>query len=282
MPTRLDRPRPPGFSRRARHRLIFRVSAEEQAHVQEKHGFAIGTFCETQAEVLAALAEPGVSGLVWELSSKVPRLPEAIPAAIGVAAQRIPLLVRADYSSSNMREIVALASVAAQLRVSLCNFDDLADDLTGMIADPPETNAEQMIIKTVAPRLDALVRHIIVVAAIIGKRRTHVTDVAHLTGLNERTLEWRFRAVGGPTPTKVLGWMVALHTMWRLEVLGWSVKRAADAAHFRDAAALSNYMYGHFGARPRRALELGGSSYWLGRFIALWNSAKSSETSRAG
>ena len=94
-------------------------------------------------------------------------------------------------------------------------------------------------------------------AALVGDRRTSVNELAHSCGLAKRTLEWRLAASGRPTARTVLGWMTALHAVWRMEVLGWSPKRAASEGRFGSSELFAGYVKRHAGGRPL-ALVRGG------------------------
>jgi hypothetical protein len=59
--------------------------------------------------------------------------------------------------------------------------------------------------------------------------------------------------------------MLTLHTIWRLDVLGWSLKRAAAVAGMLEARRLAEYVWRHTSVRPGKLLSNGGFNTTLER-----------------
>jgi hypothetical protein len=253
---------------RTNRRLLLWLSVDERIRVQAALGSTVGIFCDSYSDVVAAANSGNIDAIVWELS-RAHQQAEPLQSALGDLARSVPTLLRADLMSTSVRQITALAAVASDLRISLsAGGDDLVEDIRALLVTQATTSAEHAIIRRLLPAVAALGPEIVVGAAVLGKRRRHVGELASVIGRTERTLEWRLRTAHAPTPGTVLGWMVSLHSLWRLEISCWPVKRAAHTAGFKDSSTLSNYLKYHLGVRARSALRLGGFWYWLEHFAA--------------
>jgi hypothetical protein len=109
----------------------------------------------------------------------------------------------------------------------------------------------------------------LIAAIALGRRRTTVTLLARAVGRTSRSLEYQLKERCGLTPRQLLGWSLGLHTIWRLEVLGLSMKRCAGLADYSDAEALARYIMRYTGSRPTTLLRDGGFTKVLDTFSTL-------------
>jgi len=216
-------------------------------------------------DLAIAVADPIVRVVVCELS-RTTRSTGIAVGLIGKLDEHITLILRAELSPSIAREIIHLARTVRDVRVSLIGVDDLAMELQSFVAVEEQSHADAAIIRRIAHEMDNWRPEIFVAAAVAGRRRTQVVTLATMCAIPIRTLEWRLHAAGVLPARKPLGWMLSLHSVWRLDVLGWPLKRAAHAAGFSSSEGLGNYVSRHLGARP---IELARSGFepLLERFV---------------
>jgi transcriptional regulator GlxA family with amidase domain len=96
---------------------------------------------------------------------------------------------------------------------------------------------------------------IVTAALVLGKRRVSVRDLAAVTDTPLRTLEWRLAQCDMRPANEILGFILSLHIVWRLEAMAWPLKRIACAAGFTSSAALCRYVQRHIGERPRTMMK---------------------------
>ena len=183
----------------------------------------------------------------------------------------VPVVLRGTPTQSGAREILAAAGRLTRGRVSLVGFDDLRDDVAHMLTHPCYPGPELAALKACGSRLLASVRGIVVAAAVLARRRTHVSTLASACGISKRSVEYRLARAGMQPARTLLGWSVALHTVWSLDLLHWPLKRCAAAAGFTDAEGLSEYVRRHVGERPRRTCDEGGFAAALLRWQTLFS-----------
>jgi AraC-like DNA-binding protein len=162
----------------------------------------------------------------------------------------MPAVVRFDLSRAGIRELLALPPRLANVRLSLRGFDDVVEDLAGELSTNRVPTAYLPIVEQLAPAAPSAIRDIVIGAIFVGRRRRSVAALADVCGVSRRTLEGRLSAVGDLGARALLGWMLALHAAWDLDVLSRTVKRAAVEAGFENRAAFSNYLKRHTAMSP--------------------------------
>jgi AraC-like DNA-binding protein len=165
--------------------------------------------------------------------------------------------------------------------VSLIGHDDLQCDLRALASDPPWHDAEQPLVARLAHQVPLLARNTIILAALTAKRRVTVEQLAEVSAVSFGTLRYRLREVGAPTVREVLGLFLCAHTVWRLDVLSWSVKQAAAAAGFRNTSALANYVRRHTGLAPCNLARSVGFNGFLESIVEVFFPGKQSRMTRA-
>ncbi len=189
------------------------------------------------------------AGIVWELSHDAGATIQPVSDDVLRVSEYVPLLLRVRLTAPVTREIARVSKVTSNVHISLRGIDSLEADVQRLLSDGTACIAEQSIIGKIE-RLHPRIRDIVVAAAVAGRRRVGVKDFASFCEMPVRTLEWRLQAANAPTARRLLGWMVALHTAWRMDGLGWPLKRAALAAGFSSPEALGNYIQRHAQMRP--------------------------------
>ena len=124
------------------------------------------------------------------------------------------------------------------------------------------------IIGALAPCGSCVLPIPIAASCILGSRRIQVGELARVCEMPRRTIEAQLRTAGWPTARDILGWMLALHTIWRIEVLRLHPKQVAAAAGVSDPGKLALYIARHAGARPRELAANEGFAGLLQRCVA--------------
>jgi AraC-like DNA-binding protein len=114
-------------------------------------------------------------------------------------------------------------------------------------AFPPDT--EDRFAPRVAVIVDAAIR--------IGHRRASLRDLAVACHMAPRTIQWRL-AETRVTPCNLLAYCLILHAAWRLEHLGWNIKRTAAVSGFATREAFSNYLRRHGALKATQLARPGG------------------------
>ena len=203
-----------------------------------------------------ANCEAGV--VVIEASLGAPRMSDWHERILPLVAH-MPLVVRCDLSDGAARDLLALARLARAYdlnwRVSLIGFDDLATDLRAALAWAPLPDAHAAILSEVAPHIDRDLAVAVIAAILLGRGRINVAVLSQASRMANSTLRAHLRRHASPTPNQLLHWVVVLHSVWRLEVLGLTPQQAAHLAGYGDSlrpeASLSEFVWRHTGHRPK-------------------------------
>jgi len=180
-----------------------------------------------------------------------------------------PIVWRFVLTPEAARRITLIAGWLPNGRVSLRGFDDLNADVDELLQSPIAPTAELRVLEGLALGPPPQVHMAVVAAAILGRRRRRLADLARACRAPPRTIQWQLSHHGEQTASDLLGWSVALHTMWRVDVLNWSLKRSAVTAGFPSGDALSDYVCRHVGRRPRTLHLQGGFEALLGQWRGL-------------
>jgi hypothetical protein len=241
-------------------KLLCRLSGAAETFVLASHDSPRSALvlCPTDAafhRAVRRLAVEDIAGVVWEASSALPRWPDHIPADVTQLSTAVPILIHAQPSSSVVREIVTLATKAADLRVSLVGLGDFEYEWRTLAAGSPQTSATQPIVATIGPALQRPQTRAVAAAAIASKRRLSVREFATFLECTPGTLR-RWLGSSGPEPHHLIGLLTSVHVAWRRGVLDWSVKRTA-AETGSAIAALDHYVRRHCRRRLSELTEPG-------------------------
>jgi hypothetical protein len=177
------------------------------------------------------------------------------------ALSSLPVILRMSISPIEVREIVVAAEWLSRARVSLRGFDDIWCDLAQVLESDVEPTPEMKLIHLLPECQTVPVRSIAIASVLLGRRRTGLPALSRACGVASRTIEWRLKRWRCGTAGELLGWSVALHALWRLDMLEWPLKRAAADADFADASTLSAYIKRHTGYRPAEICRRGGFEF---------------------
>jgi hypothetical protein len=248
-------------------RLILRLSPQQERSARQLVSPAAAVFCSDDREAINALRIGGISGIVWELSHQMPRLPNPVPEQVVEAAGRVPVNLHVEVTPAHIREVISLAQTACDLRVSFVGSRNLERALLGLLASPPERTAEQAIIVRIALNVEEFARDVVAVAAVASKRRTTVGQLSQLCGCSIGKLAYRLRRIGVAT-SDLLGWTVSLHAVWSRGVLEWPMKRTAYEAGFSTRAGIAHYVRRHTCVRLGKVTDPHQFQDLLERFAA--------------
>jgi hypothetical protein len=176
---------------------------------------------------------------------------------------------RCTLSASIVRTLRKIARIAPSGTLSLREFDNLASDVDAMLRRPIVPSPEMRMILEQPNACLQTIEFAVSASAILGRRRRHLGDLACACAISGRTLQWRLSQSSAPSPSALLGWATALHTVWRMDTLDWSIKQCASDSGFSTADRLSEYVRGHVGQRPRALLAAGGFDSLLSRWRSL-------------
>lgn len=177
-----------------------------------------------------------------------------------------PVILRGALDEPFARLVSECSRGLSYCFVSLRQFDDLASDLAHVLDHGGAADPALILVDAVVPLVPTGARVPVVAAAVLGRRRTRLPAFARCCSLSARALEYRLERHSLPHAGKLLGWSLALHTLWRHEVLGWPLKRCAATAAFSESGTLSAYIRRHVQHRPHVLLEAGGFMQLLARW----------------
>ncbi len=249
--------------------LLVRVtSAVDRSAVEEgARGRTAAHFCASGHEVVAKLRAGAVAGVVLEVG---PGAGRELPLVVAALEGRIvPLQLRFPLSGVAIREVLAQHARVNVLRVSVRGFDVLGADVAAILSPLLPERPRLAILAAVAPQVSGPVARIVAAAVVVGERVASVRELSALCGLSVRTLEARCHDAGILAPKPLLGWMLALHTAWRMTRWGWSAQRAAEVAGLQSADALSDRIQRATGLRLGPACRDVGFDGLLERLAAV-------------
>jgi len=244
---------------------VLRDPGDRAAVCQAAGGARHVLFC-ADADQLATVAAPGgLTGIIVEWSGPLIDL-ESLVQGLKGQPDPPPLVMYGPLTVAWARALLALARSGLDVRAVLRGFEELGPAARALCGTRPQPVADSVILRRVAPLLRGAARQLVVGAVVAGRRRIGVGGLATLCGLAVRTVERRLIQAHLPQAWRLLGWCTSLHALWDVDVLDWSVKRAARECGFRSSAALSTYVRRHTGATLTGLCELNGFSGLLDRF----------------
>lgn len=172
----------------------------------------------------------------------------AIGPLYGVAAT-IPIAVRTSLTSATLRDLITIARYRSVHWVSIASAESADVAVRDLVRDPDGRTAQLIILDRLTRDLSPSVSGIVETATLLTHRRVSVSTLAGACGLAVRTVEWRLSSAHLPSAHTILGWMGALHSVWQLDVLGWTHKRVAREAGFGTVELCDVSIQRHTGAR---------------------------------
>jgi len=176
--------------------------------------------------------------------------------------------------------VIIRTPLNSRLAVSICRFSERtrihglsvigADSLVDYLeqanghAGPHEASVE--VFRFIAPEIPKQILELALAAAILGCRRTSVSEFARVCGIAVRTAEWRFSEAAYMSPAKLLAWSLCLNAAWRLDLTQSSIKSVARESGFGTTPAFSNFIKRLTGLTPRGLRESEGFDGLCDRF----------------
>jgi hypothetical protein len=223
-------------------------------------------FCATEREVRNCVLAEQVSGLILEVDACCVR--DAVSRALmtELLANNWPVTIRTGLSPASIRTLISLSEVTPHVRVSLRGVDHLDVELKRLLDQASEPSAQLLLVQRCACKVPQRIRRIVVAASLMSHRHTSVKALAAACDISVRTLEWQLAAEHAAHARKLLGWLTAVHCAWRIDVLGWSLKRAAIEAGFSTVDNFGGFVARWTGKRPGDFCRDGGFATALSRF----------------
>ena len=215
---------------------------------------------ETHAASSGALLTMGVDSCTVREEALVDDLLAEFP--------HIRTLLRTSLRRNAIERLVSACSRSIRCRISIRGLDNFGSDLRGMISGNDDRGATRLILEEIAREIPAIARDVVVGAAAIGWQRTSVADLATACHIAERTVDWRLAHAGLISGSALLGQILCVHSVWRMEVLGWSPKQTAGRSGFGNVAAFTNFLKRHTGMTPGAAIAEGGGRWLLAQLLA--------------
>lgn len=216
-------------------------------------------YCETEGALRRTLAAGSVAAVLWDYR---PHDGQDLPYMIALlhrVTPGIPLLLHVDLSREAVRQIVAIAAADPSPHILLRGADDVRAALIRAVhTHDAMPTAQRELSRILLPQAPASAADLVAAAIAAGHRRLSVGRFAALCGLASRTVEWRLQAACMPPPRTLLGWMLALHGLWRVDVLGRPMPQVAGASGFTSTRTWATYIQRQTGERPAALLARGG------------------------
>ncbi len=189
-----------------------------------------------------------------------------------VAMHEASPIFHLSLSSSAAKLVASTADVVSPVAVCLKGFDGLERCVLNAELAAVDSAAGVAILAQLKGALGLDRFELVWSAALVGRRVTSVREWGIVFGQSTRTLERRFLERGLPGPKRVLSWMLALHTAWRVERLGWTRKQAASVCGASSPRSLATRLVrgNNVGIGGHRHMESFGDllercAYELGR-----------------
>ncbi len=222
-------------------------------------------FYRDESHFMSAIQQNTADAIVRELSGADAAFVRTPYDAPSTGRRSLPIVLRFSMTPGSIGHLLHELRRSEAVHLSL-SHEPIAELLDSLIADPLGRDAAPAILARTGPKVPYRAIAILVGAITLGRQRCSVRCLATACGLPTRTLEWRLKTSGMLPARCLLGWCTSLHSAWRMDVLGWSAKRAAAVAGFASSATFSSYTFRHVGILPTRLNRSGGYAALLERF----------------
>ena len=233
--------------------------------VPPSHGVTF--FSETRDLVSAAILRPPAATIL-ELDGE-----SASDVTLGVAELakcplRLPILLPTKLDRIAAAAIGDIARTTTHVTIGLSGFDEIGASLRALVGLRSQRPATLRIIRTLPLPRKSREQLIVTAAVLLGCKHASVPTLAAACGSSTRNLQLFLTRRQLPPPKQLLGWALALHTVWSLEVESRTLKDVAAQAEFSSPEALANCVERHVGSRPVRILREAGFEHLLERFVS--------------
>jgi AraC-like DNA-binding protein len=205
----------------------------------------------SEAQLRDLLTDVRVVGIMISLGPQALRGVDLLIRTASKSGIRVPVIVDVPSSPLAFRQLVQLCRAGVQLRAALSfSGDNELRETIRAVSSGVHQSAAQYLVGCVAPALPPPVAPIVVPALLIGTRKANAGTLARATMLKGRTMRHRLSALGLPTATRLLGLVSGCHVAYETEVLGRSLRDAADDAGFGSEDELRTYLTRRTGLSP--------------------------------
>lgn len=142
-------------------------------------------------------------------------------------------------SATSARHRLIAAKQGADLRVVVRGLDQWQQLLREADVSPQAPDATSVILRALPHAWTAATKALVTEATILGRQGCPVSAWAAAKGESQRSLERHLRDSSLPTAKTLLTWTLAVHTSWRIDVLGLAPKRAAALARVSSPKELT-------------------------------------------
>jgi len=246
------------------------LDAVDRAAIEGTPAQAPVRLCERVDALRSLVATGQVRFIVSELRDRVGA--SVIPVLGEAAARRArpTIVVRTTLTDAAAGDVIQCAVARIPAHVSIREAEPLASAMRDALGSGGERFAGMAIIERVGPSVPLRLRAFVVLCAAAPSPRLHVARAAVLLGIGRRTIESRLARAELPPAYRIIGWCVALHAAWQLDVLGRRPKQVAASFGFASGAALANLLARYCGCSATSLREHGAFSRQLERFAALF------------
>jgi|SRR5690606_23181385 len=147
---------------------------------------------------------------------------------IATLLRDVATIVVIENPMGRMQQVMKLAKLLPGIEILIDGIDAVHTCLTldtGLDKPSGYADIHNGLSEILSPDLDA----ILAAGVVAGRRRRLVKDFAATCSMSVRTLEVRLRDSRGPYPRELLSWILSLHIMWRMDVLGNVCTTTPDA-----------------------------------------------------
>jgi len=214
--------------------------------------------CFTARELGRVLATQTVRGVVCELRDSTGADVASVFRSQDCRSAMPPILTVMSLTPANAHLILNLIEGGLNVRPILRGYDDLGRIVRQVWERRDSDDAQSAMLRSVAGAIPPSVYDIVVGSIVVGATRCSVNAFATKCRVSTRTLERRIGAGGLLPARRLLGWSLALHAMWRIDMLEWPIKKVATAAGFASSDAFATYFARHTGHTVSAARGCGG------------------------
>lgn len=246
------------------------LDADDRAAIERTPPRMPVRLCERADALRSFLGTGQVRLVVSELRDRVGA--SVIPVLGEAAARpaRPSIVVRTALTDAAAGDVIRFAAARIAARVSIRETEPLANAMRDALGSGGERRADLAIIERVGPSVPRELRAFVVLCAASSSHRLHVARAAVLLGVGRRTIESRLARAELPAAHRIIGWCVALHAAWQLDVLDRLPKQVAASFGFATGAALANLLARYCGCSATSLREHGGFQVQLERFAMLF------------
>src|SRR5438094_2365284 len=227
--------------------------------------------CASEREVRDQLSDRYARGLLLDATA-LSRFQTAQTLPTEVVAENRTVILRTDFSPASIRVVKSVAQMNGYVRVSVRKIDSAVTEVKRLLQEESYQSAQLLLVTKCAASLPERIEKIIIGAVLLCHRHTTVSELAATCELSVGALEWRLASEHRPCARRLLGWLTAVHAIFRMDVLGWSQKRAALEGGFGATDNLATFVGRWTGYRPSALSRQGGFEAVLARFLCELNS----------